>query len=90
MNAIEESNVCFECKGCGKPAFYFGAGLLPHFPPRSVGHSKPLSDIRPRGEAEPSRVKCALYLQSSAENFWALHRNAKRLEWPSEFKPVLP
>lgn len=85
---IEATNICFRCKGCGKPAFYFGAGLPPYYPPGSVGHSKPVSDIRPRGEAERSRVKCTLYLQSSAENYWALHRDAERLEMPA-MSPVL-
>jgi hypothetical protein len=83
-------NVCFVCKGCGRPAFYFGAGLPPHQPPGAVGHSKPLDAVRPLGNLEPSRVRCALYLQTTAAEFWDLHRDAKRLEYPSELTPVLP
>jgi hypothetical protein len=82
-------NVWFRCKGCAQPASYFGAGLPPWYPPGSVGHSKPMDQLRPRGNAEPSRVKCALYQQLSAEAFWDLHREAERIEPPQEFKPVL-
>lgn len=87
---MSAANVWFVCKGCGKPAAYFGAGLAPWYPPGSVGHSKPADAIRPSGTAERSRVTCTLYHQLGAAEFWELHRDAERIEAPAEFKPVLP
>lgn len=83
-------NVWFKCKGCGQPAAYFGDGLPPWYPPGSVGHSKPESEIRPLGTAEPSRVRCALYQQLDANEFWEVHKDAERILNPPTLKPVLP
>lgn len=87
-------NVWFKCKGCGQPAAFFGAGLPPWYPPGSVGHSKPVTAIRhSQGEQmaseQASRVSCALYRQSSAEEFWALHVDAEPIAPPDGFTPVL-
>lgn len=82
-------NVWFKCKGCGQPASYFGDGLPPWYPRGSVGHSKPVDAIRPTGTLEPSSVQCALYQQTDAAQFWELHRDAERIESPTEFTPVL-
>ncbi len=83
-------NIWFRCKGCGQPAAFFGRGLPPWYPAGSVGHSKPPDQIRYRGNAEASRVKCAIYQRLSAEAFWELHHDAERIESPLDFRPVLP
>lgn len=81
-------NVWFKCKGCGEPAAYFGDGLPPHYPPGSVGHSKPAGLVRASYDA-PSQVTCLLYHQLNAAEFWYVHQDAERLPDPETFEPIL-
>lgn len=84
--------IAFKCKGCDQPAFYFPEGWDDgNIEPGAVAHSKPLG-ARLRTHEEEARgisyVQCALYVQSSPYNFWALNKDSERIETPLEFKPM--
>lgn len=83
--SFPKDGVCFRCKGCGQPAFYFPTGLGDDIPPGAVAHSKPSALLR-RSNDQPSNVPCVLYQQLGARAFWLLHEDAERLEPPSRFE----
>ena len=100
MDKLHPDTVCFECKGCGKPAFYFPMGhtsrdskgrVIAEIPPGSVAHSKPIEARRTAAEidAGKSRISCQMYLRLSAGAYWHLNEDAKRLSLPESYTPLL-
>ncbi len=83
--------IAFKCVGCGQPAFFFPEGYDDDIQPGAVAHSKPKGSKLRTHEEEArgiSYVPCSLYQQSSAANYWALNKNAERLESPIDFTPI--
>lgn len=82
--------VCFVCKGCGQPAFYFPTGVPGELPPGTIGHVKPAGSVARRDYGEPSAIKCVLYQQLNPLEFWELHKDAARLERPTSWVRANP
>jgi hypothetical protein len=74
----------FLCVGCGQPIGLFPDGCEElGLEPGTVCHSKP-----ERLAGQPGTVPCALYQNTSAEKFAALHAGKEEIEPPTRMSPI--
>lgn len=83
--------IWFICKGCGKPAGYFSKPFPPYYPIGAIAHSKPDNLVRNAAmiDAGVSQVQCTMYHQLSCEQYWAINKDAQRIEPPAQFIPYV-
>ena len=79
--SFKDKTIWFKCIGCGNPAVYFKEDLM-YNPKGSVGHTRSNSNNL------NNSLKCKLYLESTAEEFWKLNQNSERIDPPTGFKPI--